>query len=1765
MVINKKGQKKPKNPLSMRILAFFMAAAMAFSVVYFNDRSADVEATTPAVTDVTDDGYINQVYNNSADSVNISAPATGITFNVPADGSESSFCGKTLYTDDDGASYYLDPTGLTDPTEVNVNAYYEIVWRTVSDGSGDNPGTVTNGNTLYAFYHYTEYSDESGPYDDLIVDIASHEYELAKTIMINTYDPEQWAFDAASNPASVTDMDVTETDSQKYYGAVTYEVSRDGGTASEFTSLEGVNAEINRLDADGTYDIKKVIKAPSTGGSAELFSQKKSGTINNHVLMSYSATYDEVTIPGDMTTGTYALTVPQTGTLSASKDITVNFTTDSDVTPTVTITGTGGSATTPTGSDNAYSFTINAPATVAHDDSINFSVEVEDADGKTDTFTIDVNYSSPKPSFSGEKVDADTVSDPSTVIYKNKTQSTVSYSSVISIEDASASLSNLWIVNADNASITSKDSGDYSSVDISSFTPGSEVSGYVDLIHGTNFIAMVAESAYEGGTTSYVVPSKVAQVFYDDTDPYVDGDFALSQDSDPVTVEGSGKSYTATVTAMKDVDFEFKVADMQKERDDSDSDGSGIALLTIDGNDVTSTIAPDGTVNYSLLKDTSQSGGGSKEVEIYIEDNAGNSDTYTITLTYLNEKATITEVFNPGTFTDNDFVKWNDLSNKKVTVTYTIKTMFELETKANDGIIIDVDGVKTNITDQATKSGSEGAWVYTVTYQYDDTQSKAGYVVALTVKNINGCETTHNTKVISIDITDPTISVTDGNGNLIDETKWYDNLVLKVTVDDGTVSSGIVKTVASGTDKDEYTGSPFYATVNKSTLSTGTPVTFKAYDEAGNESATSSKTYKVDKDKPVISLKVDGKPYSDVDGTVVSDSDPVIEFSASDSLSGLSAPGMVELRINGAVKTTDPFGSKKLSELLGSTPDPTKDYTVELYAKDVVGNEASYETTFRADGVAPDITGKIDTKAKKSNHPTYFNQDVTLSVTIVDSNLKRTGISVTDANGHTLGVTWTQSGTTWNGTIKASSEGDYKITVKATDDGQLSNSWSQNFTIDKTAPEVTTLLNGEEYNLTNSYHGKLTTGVNVVDSNEDTVDVLILREIPWGGTETIKSSGKGPFYINDDGYYTVTYTVSDKAGNDVEKTIGFTVDDTAPVNNLYITTNDPAKISTYYNNYVNVVNTFTSRSSQENYRYGQFYNTDVTIELGYFDYNLNWVYVTDSGQELAPIWTYSDGYGKATITVSSEGYHDIQIWTEDMTGNSTNDSDVGKRLRFTIDKTAPVITTTLNGADYSEGSGVRYLNTNGSVGVSVYDTNVDTSDLKRYYKETPPGGAARTSESYINEGTETYVEEADYEVQYVAVDKAGNASATRNVYFRVDRTAPQLDISNVGDIAKSGTVNVSFTVREAFYWDMSKVTIRIYKRKEGGSETLEKTIEMTPKSAADTSSYAFSEDAIYRIEFEAEDKCGNKANKEYTFIKDGTAPRIILSGVGNYDTTDKEVELVVTVDEEFYSSNKVTLTGTRIDIDGKKNPITFKDFVTNRQKVSELKELFNKDGIYDIEVTSTDKAGNSSSKKVHFTIDTTPPEIGDLSKYDGKMLKEFKWDIDLDKLVRDLTVCEITLYMDGVEYDGVSPIEDGSHVLKVEAVDEMGHKSSKEVTFVLDTKGPNIIVSNVEEGDKFYEEREISVSVQLDEDVLDEVTLNGESVALSNNQATIKIDKKDDYTLTAKAHDEAGNESSIDMEFTYASEVNLLLIGIIAGAVIVLLLLILLIMKKRRA
>ena len=1764
-MINKmKGKGHIHRSLKVRLIAFVTALAMVLSVIYLNDRRGIVEADTPTVT-VYDDSFVSSlISSSSADSVNVIVPAQGITFSVGADGTAQVSESIKLYTEDE-VDYYIDGSSLTNPTEVDANAYYKTIVRSSADGSGTNPGTMTSGDTVYVLKEYVNYTDPEGVHDDYVpVDADTYKHALYKTISVATRDAAGLTFNSSSNPATVTDTDFTDTDDTKYYGSVTYAVTKDGGDETYYTSLDGLNSAFTKgVDSDGSYEINKVINAPASGSGTELFTEDASGVVNNYILKSYSAGYTETGASAETiiegSGGVISVPASASATISATKDINVYFETDKEITPssdvTITATGTGTIAPTVSGSGTSYSFTI--PGSAARSgNSQSYAVKVKDGT-LSESFTVNINNADGTATISAEKINGEPVD--SSFVYV--TDEEAELSAVVTVEDEAAVVNKSGFCKLTSSTIPAT----RTITDSAAPDSDGKITASVTLAPGENYYCVGGNTSYDGGTTTIDFPKgSVYQLFYDNVDPYVVEDsVAVESDGTAVTVnhEAGTKNYDATVSAMATTDITLNVSDMQKDGSGTDIDGSGINTVTINGTAKT----PDssGQVAYRIDPDPGKASGSSDELTVYLKDNAGREDEYKVTINYIDERASITEGFSHGTVDGSKFFKW-DSSSRQATVTYTVDTNVELKSKADDGVVITVDGAKAPASqfdiEPVTPTGSY-AYEYKVTFRYDPTVSKADYNIVLTVTNKNDYPTTHNTAVRSVDIDNPTIDVEGDN------TKWYQNLVLNVKVSDGTVSSGFDHVDATGVNPTKFTSTPYVVTVNESTSTAGTAVSFKAFDKAGNESTTYYNTYYVDKKKPVLTLKVNKKDYKEVDGKVLPVADPVIDYTLTDSLSGIdgSDASASYFKING---TSYPGSTgKKLSEIIGKV-DPKISYHIELFARDRAGNEEKYETTFKADGAKPDITGKIENTPKKDKYPTYFNENVTLTVTVTDANISKNGLKVTETGGRTIKYDWKQDGSgKWIATIKANNEGNYNVKVTATDDGGLSNSWSQTFTIDKTAPDVTTLLNGSEYTSSNSYNNTITHGVNVVDDNEDEADVAVQieREVPGGGTESLKKKGKGPFTISEDGFYTVTYTVTDKAGNSTTKEIGFTVDNTAPANNLYVTTANPAKVDAYPNNYVNVLYVFTEHESQENYRYGQYYNSDVTIELNYFDYNLNSVYVTDGETELSPTWTENNGYGKATVTISSEGYHDIKIWTDDLAGNTTDDTDIGKRIRFTIDKTAPVISTTLNGAGYAEGSGVRYLTTNGTVGVTVSDKNIDTSDLKRIYKITPPGGATKTSESYVSEGSETYAEEADYEVQYVAVDKAGNTSTMRTVQFRVDKTAPQLSISNVGTSTTAGAVNVSFNVKEAFYWDMNAVTIKIYKKKDGSGEVLEKTIDMKPKSANDATSYTFTDDAEYRIEFTAEDKCGNKANTDYTFIKDGTAPRIVLSGVGNYDMTDKNVELMITVDEDFYTSNKVTLKGTRTDIEGKKNPITFNDFNPNRTKISEMKQLFDKDGIYDIEVTSTDKAGNSSSKKVHFTIDTEAPKIGDLSKYDGVKLREFKWDVDLDKLVTDLTVCDIGLYLDGVEYDGVSPIEDGSHVLKVVAVDEMGHKSEKEVTFILDSKGPNIIVSNVEDQDLFYEAREIGVSVQLDEDVLDNVTLNGKTIAVNDNQATMNIDKKGDYTLEAMAHDEAGNEASVKLTFTYGSETSIWWIIAIAGGAILLLLILLIIIKKKKS
>lgn len=606
-----------------------------------------------------------------------------------------------------------------------------------------------------------------------------------------------------------------------------------------------------------------------------------------------------------------------------------------------------------------------------------------------------------------------------------------------------------------------------------------------------------------------------------------------------------------------------------------------------------------------------------------------------------------------------------------------------------------------------------------------------------------------------------------------------------------------------------------------------------------------------------------------------------------------------------------------------------------------------------------------------------------------------------------------------------------------------------------------------------------------------------------------------------DGDYRVEINAKDMAGNDaVTKVTTFKLDNTKPVVTAAITSG--------------TIGGKATRADGTD----MYYRSDVGVTFTCSDENIKSITVTDNDSPVEVNWSAATG----TINVSGEGRHVIKINAADISGNSADE----KQIEFIIDKSAPAISLVLNGLPYQEARGVVDCSGDSTVAVNVSDMTVDAADFYYQVAITRPDQQTMTSEYLQTQNRSfTFSDEGDYTMNFYTLDMANNQSATRSVSFRIDKTAPEVSISGVtGGGTSANSANVSFVLKEAFWKDASGVITIYRKAGDGSEETLYKTINVTPTAYETVTTESLTETGVYRMEFTATDRIGHKSSTNQTFTIDREAPVVTLTGVNNYDVTDKTVEFKAEINDDFYSSKTVSIEGTRTDMNGKKNSLSFSSF-NQHGNPTVINESYADDGIYDITVTATDTAGNKHSSTVHFTIDKTAPVITGLDDLDGRILTSVDLDFDLDEMVSDLTVCEVHMYLNGSEYDGVSDIEDGSYTLLVTAEDELGHYSEKSVSFVLDTKPPVFIVTGVEDGEVKQAEYSIDVSLQLDEDKLTEVTLNGQAIDISENSAHIDVTKEGTYTLYMKAVDVAGNEAEQTIEFKYGKDVNVLLIVII--------------------
>ena len=713
------------------------------------------------------------------------------------------------------------------------------------------------------------------------------------------------------------------------------------------------------------------------------------------------------------------------------------------------------------------------------------------------------------------------------------------------------------------------------------------------------------------------------------------------------------------------------------------------------------------------------------------------------------------------------------------------------------------------------------------------------------------------------------------------------------------------------------------------------------------------------------------------------------------------------------------------------------------------------------------------------------------------------------------------------------------------------------FTINDLAqPEVPIIPNIEldihaTDNLTLS---KITVDVKQLDGDKKVND-----EFTYDSGKALKEIGAEELAIDEtysfeltDGLYEVTVVAYDKADNASESVVKtFEVDNTDPTNTVKIISGKTAGKQ-------------PSKNFDDTDR-DYFYSGAVTLEFTYTEKNMKTVTITDGTNPVNVTFKQVGETDKyvGNYPISGSGKHEITILTEDLTGHKSKPMTIS----FVIDGDGPTVQSLINGGiSYTESMGMLMLTSNTTVAYTVSDSNEDADDFNIQIIKKEPDTAAAVGEYLPTTNRSfSFADEAEYTVNAYAIDMAGNQSLTNTVNFRVDTAAPALTIGGIGDGGNSSTpVTVSFNMQEKF-WQDATGTVEIYRKAaDGFGESLMETIDYDPTSANSSVSRTLSDNGIYRVEFNASDRVGHTATLSQSFTIDKDAPQVTLVGVNNYDVTNQTVTINAEINDDFYASKTVTVTGTRTDIDGKVNNLTIDNF-NSASNPTVINEVFTEDGIYDITISARDSVGNSHSTSVHFIIDKTKPVIGDLSDIDGKVLTSFEWDKDLDELVSDLTVCDVHMYLNGQEYNGEDAVEDGSYVLLITAEDELGHIVEKSVEFMLDTKGPVFIVTGVEDEEKRLEEPyHITVSLQLDEDTLTTVTLNGRVIAVNNDTATIDVSEVGEYKLYMEAVDEAGNTASAEYEFELEAEAEFNIWLIVAIAAVLLLIIFFIIWKNRK-
>ncbi|EDW5132373.1 Ig-like domain repeat protein, partial [Salmonella enterica] len=726
-------------------------------------------------------------------------------------------------------------------------------------------------------------------------------------------------------------------------------------------------------------------------------------------------------------------------------------------------------------------------------------------------------------------------------------------------------------------------------------------------------------------------------------------------------------------------------------------------------------------------------------------------------------------------------------------------------------------------------------------------------------------------------------------------------------------------------------------------------------------------------------------------------------------------------------------------------------YTLMVEAIDAAGNKATQTLEFIVDATLSVPTITLDTANDSGVAGDNITNEKTPGFTIngIDADAIRVAVQVTH-NGTSKEVELTQSGGQWHFTPASNwVDGNYTLTVKVEDRaGNVSQSAPLAVTID-TQTEINNIVlvndtGMPDDNLTNALRPEFRVTV--------PEDVNAVRLSIDGGTTWVDakktSAGVWDYSWTTDiteGVHTLTVEATDIAGNTATRTLDFTVDTTLSVPTITLdTANDSGVAGDNITNEktpgftINGIDTDASRVVVTVTHNGTNQEVELTQIGG------QWTFMPASD------WT--------------DGNYTLTVKVEDRAGNVSQSAP----LAVTIDTQTEI-------------NNIVLVNDTG-----VPDDNLTNALRPEFRIEVPEdvnvvrlsidGGktwvdANKTSAGVWDYNWTTDITDGVHTLTVKVTDVAGN-TATRTLDFTVDTTllVPTITLDNADDSGTKGddltNVNKPTFLLGNIDSDARFVTVEI----QHGSIK-----EVLTATRGTDGRWHFTPDNVwgdgrYTLTVKVEDEAGNirySAPLSVTVDTDITINKIELvndSGVvGDNMTNDIHPQFRVTVPEDVNS--------VRLSIDGGTTWVKATQGAAGTWGYTWPDDV--KDGKYTLQVEATDKAGNTITQMLEFTIDTTLsiPTIELDSKDDtGTQGDELTHRTQPKFILQHIDVDAVSV-MVSVEHGGVTstfdaikgasgwsftptaPWGDGGYTLTVMVEDKAGNVShSAPLTVTVDTQ-----------------------------------------------------------------------------------------------------------------